>query len=178
MGLIISGMSLLRCTPPSRVPQIGARQNPTRKSISRSRESRQRQLHITIAAALSPRPTRLCLPPGSSPLWVWAEYCQLIRAPVTFSRTYEIDPDNEKIARTWFTYLNDAKARVSVVLGDGRLSMQEAGEKDVFMICYIIAAFTGDGIPAHLLTRGSHGGLPRSSDSEWHHPVSHFQPLL
>jgi spermidine synthase len=66
---------------------------------------------------------------------------------------YEIDPDNEKIARTWFTYLDDAKARVSVVPGDGRLSMQEAGKKDVFYDIIIIDAFTGDGIPTHLLTR-------------------------
>jgi hypothetical protein len=65
---------------------------------------------------------------------------------------YEIDPDNEKIARTWFTYLNDAKATVRVVRGDGRLSLNEAG-KDVYYDIITIDAFTGDGIPTHLLTR-------------------------
>jgi hypothetical protein len=65
---------------------------------------------------------------------------------------YEIDPDNEKIARTWFTYLNDAKAPVRVVCGDGRLSLEETG-KDVNYDIIHIDAFTGDGIPTHLLTR-------------------------
>jgi hypothetical protein len=65
---------------------------------------------------------------------------------------YEIDPDNEKIARTWFTFLDEAKARVRVVRGDGRLSLQEAG-KDVYYDIITIDAFTGDGIPTHLLTR-------------------------
>ncbi len=65
---------------------------------------------------------------------------------------YEIDPDNEKVARTWFTYLNDAKARVRVVAGDGRLSMHEAG-KDIYYDIITIDAFSGDGIPTHLLTR-------------------------
>ena len=65
---------------------------------------------------------------------------------------YEIDRDNEKIARTWFTFLDDAKARVRVVPGDGRLSMHEAG-KDVYYDIITIDAFTGDGIPTHLLTR-------------------------
>lgn len=64
---------------------------------------------------------------------------------------FEIDPDNEKIARSWFTYLDDAKSRVSVVPGDGRLSMSEAA-KDMAFDIITIDAFTGDGIPTHLLT--------------------------
>jgi hypothetical protein len=66
---------------------------------------------------------------------------------------YEIDPDNEKIARQWFTYLDDSKAKISVVVGDGRLSMQkEAHESTGYDIIHM-DAFTGDGIPTHLLTR-------------------------
>lgn len=64
---------------------------------------------------------------------------------------FEIDPDNEKIARSWFTYLDDAKSRVSVVPGDGRLSMSKAA-KDMAFDIITIDAFTGDGIPTHLLT--------------------------
>jgi hypothetical protein len=41
---------------------------------------------------------------------------------VTF---YEIDPDNEKIAREWFTYLNDSIAKINVIVGDGRLALKE-----------------------------------------------------
>lgn len=65
---------------------------------------------------------------------------------------FEIDPDNEKIARSWFTFLDDSEARVSVVPGDGRLSMNEAAKDTAFDII-TIDAFTGDGIPTHLLTR-------------------------
>jgi hypothetical protein len=65
---------------------------------------------------------------------------------------YEIDPDNEKIARTWFTFLDDCEAPVRVVPGDGRLSMNEAA-KDIAYDIIHVDAFTGDGIPTHLLTR-------------------------
>jgi len=64
---------------------------------------------------------------------------------------FEIDPDNEKIARSWFTYLDDSGGRVAVVPGDGRLSMNAAAKDKVFDII-TIDAFTGDGIPTHLLT--------------------------
>ncbi|NTV42336.1 MAG: hypothetical protein HGA63_03460, partial [Syntrophobacteraceae bacterium] len=38
---------------------------------------------------------------------------------------YEIDPDNEGIARHWFTFLNECKGDVRVVVGDGRLAMHK-----------------------------------------------------
>jgi hypothetical protein len=66
---------------------------------------------------------------------------------------YEIDPDNEKIARQWFTYLDDSKAKISVVVGDGRLSMQKAAHESTGYDIIHMDAFTGDGIPTHLLTR-------------------------
>ena len=66
---------------------------------------------------------------------------------------FEIDPDVEKIARQWFTYLDDCKGKVQVVTGDGRLLMQDVkkdtNEYDIIMV----DAFTGDSIPTHLLTR-------------------------
>lgn len=65
---------------------------------------------------------------------------------------YEIDPDNEKIARTWFTFLDESQARVRVVPGDGRLSLNET-PLDARYDIIIIDAFSGDGIPTHLLTR-------------------------
>ena len=66
---------------------------------------------------------------------------------------YEIDPDNEKIARQWFTYLDDCKVKVRVIVGDGRLSMQKSdGAGHDYDIIHM-DAFTGDGIPTHLLTR-------------------------
>jgi hypothetical protein len=64
---------------------------------------------------------------------------------------YEIDPDNELVARQWFTYLDDTEARVTVHVGDGRLGLVELGESDYDLIH--MDAFSGDGIPAHLLTK-------------------------
>ncbi len=66
---------------------------------------------------------------------------------------YEIDPDVEKIARRWFTYLDDCKGRVQILIGDGRLLMQSGGRGTTEYDVILIDAFTGDGIPTHLLTR-------------------------
>ena len=66
---------------------------------------------------------------------------------------YEIDPDNEKIAREWFTYLGECKGTLRVTAGDGRLSMQARKADALKYDVITIDAFTGDGIPTHLLTR-------------------------
>jgi hypothetical protein len=66
---------------------------------------------------------------------------------------YEIDPDNEKIAREWFTYLNDSVAKINVIVGDGRLALKEnLSDAETYDLIHM-DAFTGDGIPTHLLTR-------------------------
>jgi hypothetical protein len=66
---------------------------------------------------------------------------------------YEIDPLDERVARepSYFTYLRDAGDRVDVVIGDGRLSL--AKEPDGEFDALIVDAFSGDAIPAHLMTR-------------------------
>ena len=61
---------------------------------------------------------------------------------------YEIDPDNEKLARDWFSFLDASPARVSVRVGDGRLLLASA---DTTYDLLVIDAFSGDGIPAHLV---------------------------
>jgi hypothetical protein len=66
---------------------------------------------------------------------------------------YEIDPDNEKIARSWFTYIDESKGKIEVVVGDGRLSIKYHDCDSIKYDLIIIDAFTGDGIPTHLLTR-------------------------
>jgi hypothetical protein len=66
---------------------------------------------------------------------------------------YEIDPLDERIAREpkFFTYLTECGKNVDVVIGDGRLSL--AREPDAAFDVLIVDAFSGDTIPAHLLTR-------------------------
>ncbi len=65
---------------------------------------------------------------------------------------YEIDPDNEGIARTWFSFLGTAQTPVSVIVGDARLSLQNETKDHKPFDIITIDAFTGDGIPTHLLT--------------------------
>jgi len=75
------------------------------------------------------------------------------RAGDTF-RFYEINPAVESIARTWFSYLNDSKARTEVVLGDARVQLDlELGRGQSHDFDAIaVDAFSSDAIPIHLLT--------------------------
>jgi spermidine synthase len=66
---------------------------------------------------------------------------------------YEIDPDNYGITKEWFTYLDNCKVKLKVVIGDGRLSIKNS-EKDGYRYDLItVDGFSGDGIPMHLLTK-------------------------
>ncbi len=67
---------------------------------------------------------------------------------------YEINPDVVRLARKYFTYLDDAEKRgatISTTIGDARLVLdsEPSQEFDVLML----DAFSGDAIPMHLLTR-------------------------
>ena len=70
-------------------------------------------------------------------------------------RFYEINSDVSDIAREYFTYLEDAKGVYQVVLGDGRVSLERELADTAQQPLDILAvdAFSGDGIPVHLLTR-------------------------
>lgn len=68
-----------------------------------------------------------------------------------FYRFYEINPAVIDFARRHFTFLDDSLAKVEVVLGDARLSMDR--EKPQSFDVLILDAFSGDSIPVHLLTR-------------------------
>jgi SAM-dependent methyltransferase len=64
---------------------------------------------------------------------------------------FEIDPQVEFIARHYFTYLPRCGKDCDVVLGDGRLSILQAPDKEFDLL--ILDAFNSDAIPAHLLSR-------------------------
>lgn len=66
---------------------------------------------------------------------------------------FEIDPDNYHIAKNWFTYLNQCKGNVNVIHGDGRLSLQKVVKDGSRYDIIFVDAFSGDGIPFHLLTQ-------------------------
>lgn len=66
---------------------------------------------------------------------------------------YEIDPVVKKIAenKNYFTFLENCKAKYSIILGDGRLSIKKA--KDSYYDLLVLDAFSSDAIPTHLITK-------------------------
>jgi hypothetical protein len=82
--------------------------------------------------------------------------------PGDFFRFYEMNPEVVRLAKgpgALFTYLNDSPAQTDVVIGDGRVSLDQelAGgdaQKDAQKFdVLVVDAFSSDSIPLHLLTR-------------------------
>jgi spermidine synthase len=65
-------------------------------------------------------------------------------------RFYEINPMVETFARSEFTFLADAAATVAVVPGDARLALEREADQRYDVL--VVDAFSGDAVPAHLLT--------------------------
>jgi hypothetical protein len=63
---------------------------------------------------------------------------------------YEINPLDVQIASQQFTFLRDSEAKIDIVLGDGRLSLEAEPPQGFDVLA--VDAFTGDSIPVHLLT--------------------------
>ena len=69
-------------------------------------------------------------------------------------RFYELNPAVVDAANRYFSFLQDSRASVDIVLGDGRISMErelrESGSRQYDVL--VVDAFNSDAIPAHLLT--------------------------
>jgi spermidine synthase len=65
---------------------------------------------------------------------------------------YEIDPAVIDIAedRDLFTFVPDSKAKVDMVLGDGRIELEQRADARYDLLT--VDAFSGDAIPVHLIT--------------------------
>jgi hypothetical protein len=63
---------------------------------------------------------------------------------------YDIDPKIVAFARKHFTYLDKSPGKPEVILGDARIRMEQQKPQDYDVI--VLDAFSGDAIPAHLLT--------------------------
>jgi hypothetical protein len=70
-------------------------------------------------------------------------------------RIYEINPDVIRLADSQFTYLAACRtnATVSIALGDARLSLEREAPHQFDLLA--LDAFSGDAIPAHLMTKES-----------------------
>jgi hypothetical protein len=66
-------------------------------------------------------------------------------------RIYEINPAVRELALSRFTYLTHSAARVEIVLGDARLSLEREAPQRFDLLA--LDAFSGDAVPTHLLTR-------------------------
>jgi hypothetical protein len=70
--------------------------------------------------------------------------------PSDTMRFYEINPEVERMARQYFSYLEDSRAGIEVVLGDARLSMEYETPQGYDVLA--LDAFSSDAVPVHLLT--------------------------
>jgi hypothetical protein len=66
-------------------------------------------------------------------------------------RFYELDGNVVDLAQKHFSFLSDARASIDVVLGDGRLSLQQEAPQNFDVL--VLDAFSSDAVPVHLLTR-------------------------
>ncbi len=65
-------------------------------------------------------------------------------------RYYEISPEVLRLAQKYFTYLDKSQATIECELGDARLSLEREAPQQFDLL--VLDAFSGDAIPAHLLT--------------------------
>lgn len=66
---------------------------------------------------------------------------------------FEIDKDMVMVAQNWFSFLKNTLAKTKIVIGDARLNLELETKKNIESYDVIfIDAFSGDGIPTHLLT--------------------------
>lgn len=65
-------------------------------------------------------------------------------------RFYEINPLVVQLAHSQFTYLADCQAKLDIVMGDARLSLEREPDQNFDLL--VVDAFSSDSIPVHLLT--------------------------
>jgi hypothetical protein len=103
---------------------------------------------VALGIEALPRPRRVAVVGlGAGTLAAWG------RAGDTYE-FYEINANVETIAKQWFTFLQDSKARTEIHLGDARIVLERelaAGKTHDFDLI-ALDAFSGDAIPMHLLT--------------------------
>ncbi|HWZ87800.1 MAG TPA: fused MFS/spermidine synthase, partial [Polyangiaceae bacterium] len=66
-------------------------------------------------------------------------------------RFYEINDQVEALAEKYFSFLRDSPGQTKIVLGDARLSLEREPNQNFHV--FVLDAFSGDAVPAHLLTK-------------------------
>ncbi len=68
-----------------------------------------------------------------------------------YIRFYEINPEVERLAQKYFTYMKACMGKMDFVLGDARLSLEHESPQNFDIIA--LDAFNSDSPPLHLLTK-------------------------
>ena len=68
-----------------------------------------------------------------------------------YLRFYEINPQVQAVANSWFSYLPNCPGKVEVAPGDARLSLEREPPQHFDLL--VLDAFSSDAIPVHLLTK-------------------------
>jgi hypothetical protein len=66
-------------------------------------------------------------------------------------RFYEINQEVKYMAEKYFSFLRDCLGKSEIVLGDARLSLEREPAQHFHVL--VLDAFSGDAVPAHLLTK-------------------------
>jgi hypothetical protein len=64
---------------------------------------------------------------------------------------YEINQEVKYMAEKYFSFLRDCQGKADIVLGDARLSLEREPAQHFHVL--VLDAFSGDAVPAHLLTQ-------------------------
>ncbi len=146
-GQINHGLQLLHPTQKDRIVSyysehsglgIAFRRHPKRLARSRAFRAKNQDLNLRVGVVGL----------GIGVIASWG-------LPGDIIRFYEINPEVVRLANEFFTVLKDTKAKVEVVAGDGRISLErelrEQGPMQFDLL--VVDAFSGDAIPVHLITR-------------------------
>ena len=68
-----------------------------------------------------------------------------------YLRFYEINPQVQAVATSWFSYLPKCQGKVEVAPGDARLTLEREPPQHFDLL--VLDAFSSDAIPVHLLTK-------------------------
>ncbi|MBI5215688.1 MAG: fused MFS/spermidine synthase [Ignavibacteriae bacterium] len=71
--------------------------------------------------------------------------------PNDYLRLYEINPEVERLAQKYFTYMKDCMGKMDILLGDARLSLEREQPQNFDILA--LDAFNSDSPPLHLLTK-------------------------
>ncbi len=66
-------------------------------------------------------------------------------------RFYEINEQVQTLAERYFSFLSESRGQTKIVLGDARLSLEREPSQQFHV--FVLDAFSGDAVPAHLLTQ-------------------------